>query len=378
MTGKRVTGLNTGWAKPTFSYLTKSHKKYKTNFNAAMLYVHYEMSAAELKKEVIRYVKSVDPKHPLLDDINTINENRIMTYGKYMYILNHGGEVPDDVLPRLIPELSKTIALEKDKIKKVVKVENVEENTVSTPTVSIQDRLLEKTKSVAAEIEGWIDEFTEDRKSPVKTVEDFVNLFKTSELKAPHMRYMHNIFERRALEISDALSGSNKDLSEAYSNFSKPELKKLDLFHKNILDSCNMLQQLAKATRAPRKKKPVSQEKLISKLKYKKEDTAAGIASVNPIQLLSAKEVWIYNTKTRKLSQYKALDERGLSIKGTSIINYSSDSVEKTLRKPAETLSEFKKASKVKLRTFLKDLSTVDTQCNGKLNEHCVILRADR
>ena len=139
-----------------------------------------------------------------------------------------------------------------------------------------------------------------------------------------------------------------------------------------------MLQEVAKVVRAPRKKKPVSQDKLIARLKYKKDDSTLGIVSVNPIQLLGAKEVWVYNTRTRKLSQYKANDIDGISVNGTGLVNYSTDSVEKTVRKPVETLAEFKKASKVKLRTFLKDLSTVDTPCSGKLNEHCVILRADK
>jgi hypothetical protein len=139
-----------------------------------------------------------------------------------------------------------------------------------------------------------------------------------------------------------------------------------------------MMQEVAKVERAPRKKKPVSQEKLVSKLKYKKEDSSLGIVSLNPIEIVGSKEVWVYNTKTRKIAQYKAVDERGLSVKGASLLNYSTDSAEKTLRKPVETLAEFKKASKVKLRTFLKDLSTVDIPCNGKLNENHVILRIDR
>jgi hypothetical protein len=78
------------------------------------------------------------------------------------------------------------------------------------------------------------------------------------------------------------------------------------------------------------------------------------------------------------LSQYKAIDADGLSVKGGSLLNYTPDSVEKTLRKPAEALADLKKASKVKLRTFLKDLSTLDIPCNGKLNEHHIILRIER
>ena len=217
-----------------------------------------------------------------------------------------------------------------------------------------------------------------DRKLPAKTVEEFSNLFKANELKAPHARHMKLIFERRAAEIAEAVEGKDKDLAEAYSNFSKPELKKLDLFYKNLLKAAEMMQEVAKVTRAPRKKKPMSHEKLVSKIKYKKEDNALGIVSTHPVHIIGAKEVWVYNTKTRKLAQYKASDASGLTVKGASLLNYSTDSAEKTLRKPAEALADFKKATKVKLRTFLKDLSTVDIPCNGKLNEHHIILRIDK
>jgi hypothetical protein len=340
-----------------------------------MFYAHNEMSSIELKKEVIKYLKSIDTKHPLLQELVDVHENRITTFGKYMYILNNGADIPEEVLPRLLPELERTILADKQKVKSLNKLKESKEST--TP-VSIQERLLEKVKNVSAEIDGWIDDFIVDKKLAVKSVEDFSNLFKSRELKAVHMHHMRDIFEPKIAELALVFENSDKNLSEGYSNFSKPELKKLDSFYKNILNACDMFQKVAKADRLPRKKKPVSQEKLVAKVKYKKEDAALGIASVNVLHLLGAKEVWVYNTKTRKLANYRAVDERGIGVKGTSLINYSTDSIEKTLRKPLETLTDFKKSSKVKLRTFLKDLSTVDAPANGKLNEHHVILRADR
>ncbi|HEY6437380.1 MAG TPA: hypothetical protein VIY47_12380, partial [Ignavibacteriaceae bacterium] len=195
---------------------------------------------------------------------------------------------------------------------------------------------------------------------------------------SPHAKIMHRIFERRVDEIRRAVEGKDKDLNEGYSHFTNTELKKFYTFYLNLLNACIMMQEVAKVSRAPRKKKPVSQEKLVSKLRYKKEDSTLGIVSLPPVEILGSKEVWVYNTKTRKIAQYKALDDRGLLVKGASLENFSSDSAEKTVRKPAETLSEFKKASKVKLRTFLKDLSTIDIPAQGKLNEHHVILRIDK
>lgn len=389
MAGKKnatATGFY-GWSKPVFANVVKTNKNFDRNFHGAMLYAHYELSSIDLKKEVVKYLKHIDVKHPWLDRIKDIHENRLAVVGKYMYILNHGGDIPEKVAPTLLPALEKVINEEEAKEAKakqeadyVAKKAGDSKVVSESPKVviSIQDRLREKVREVAGEVEGWIDDQVLDKKLPVKTVDEFVALFKANELKGPHMKFMQQSFERRAAEIAEAVGGKDKDLNEGYSNFTKVELKKLLTLYENLLKATGMLQEAAKVVRAPRKKKPVSQEKMVAKLKYKKDDPTLGIVSQNPVQIIGAKEVWVYNTKTRKLAQYKTLDERGLLVKGASLENFSSDSLEKTVRKPAETLADFKKASKVKLRTFLKDLSTVDVPANGKLNEHHIILRIDK
>jgi len=385
MAGKKKITSYASWPKPVWATVVKTNKNFKSNYQGAMMYAHYELNSSDLKKEVVKYLKTLDAKHPFLDRIKDMDDDRFATIGKYMYVLNNAGNIPDDIMAGMMPSLEKTIANEETRLatkeKNAPKAEGgpSEKISSSVPVPTIQDRLKEKTREIAGEVEGWIDDFYLSRKTAQpKSVEEFVNLFKASELKAPHVRFMHTIFERRAKEIELAVEGKDKDLLEGYSNFTKPELKKFSQFHKNLLGACVMMQEVAKVERAPRKKKPVSQEKLVSKLKYKKEDTSLGIVSLNPVQIIGSKEVWVYNTKTRKIAQYKAVDERGLLVKGASLENFSSDSAEKTVRKPTETLAEFKKASKVKLRTFLKDLSTLDIPAGGKLNEHHVILRIDR
>lgn len=364
------------WQKPDFTKIVKSNKDFRSNYEAAMQYIHNSMTTGDLKKEVLKYLKNT--KSQLLEQAKDIHENRFATIGKYIYLVNHRAELPENIEAGLAEKLNTLIAEEYEKAQAAAKEKQAREKPAAVNVISIQDRLLERSRSVAGEIEGWLDDFILDKKQPVKTVEEFVNLYKANELKAPHMRHMEQIFARRTAEIKDIVENQNKELAEGYTNFTKPELKKLLAFFTNLNQACAMLQDAARATRAPKTKKPVSEEKQIAKLKYRKEDSSLGIASVNPVLILGAKELWVYNTKTRKLAQYKAADERGLAVKGTAILNFTTDSVEKTLRKPADTLAEFKRASKVKLRTFLKDISTVDIPANGKINENHIILRVDK
>ena len=137
-----------------------------------------------------------------------------------------------------------------------------------------------------------------------------------------------------------------------------------------------MLAQEAKVNRAPRAKKSVPKEKLVAKFKYKKSDEPLKLVSINPVDIIGSKELWVFNTKTRKLGRYVAEEYKELGIKGTSITGYSEQlSIQKTLRKPDEKLKEFKAAGKVQLRKFLDDINATDTMMNGRTNEETILLK---
>jgi hypothetical protein len=117
-------------------------------------------------------------------------------------------------------------------------------------------------------------------------------------------------------------------------------------------------------------------EKIIAKLKYQKSNEPLKLVSISPADIVGAKELWVYNTKSRKLGKYVAKEFAELSVKGTSIINFDENlSVQKTLRKPEEQLKEFKAAGKVQLRKFLDDIKAVDIKLNGRINEEVVLLK---
>ncbi|NBP58008.1 hypothetical protein EBU71_16015, partial [bacterium] len=125
-----------------------------------------------------------------------------------------------------------------------------------------------------------------------------------------------------------------------------------------------------------RKPKAVSKEKLVARLKYKKTDEALKLVSINPADIIGSKELWIYNTKTRKLGKYVAAEFADLGIKGTTITGFNEDlSVQKTIRKPDDKLKEFKSAGKVALRKFLEDINAVDTKMNGRISEDTLLLK---
>jgi hypothetical protein len=137
-----------------------------------------------------------------------------------------------------------------------------------------------------------------------------------------------------------------------------------------------MLSQEAKVNRKPRAKKAVPAEKIVAKLKYMKTNEPLKLVSINPTDIVGAGELWVYNSKTRKLGKYVAAEYQTLGVKGTTIIGFNENlSVCKTLRKPEEKLKEFKAAGKVQLRKFLDDINATDTKMNGRLNEETILLK---
>ena len=157
----------------------------------------------------------------------------------------------------------------------------------------------------------------------------------------------------------------------------KKQITNLLSFYKEIEAACIMLLEEAKVTRKPRVKKVVPKDKIVEKLKYLKIFEPLKLVSVNPTDILGAKELWIYNIKTRKLGQYITDDMTGpLSIKGTTIVGFDAHkSIQKTIRKPEEKLKEFKSAGKITLRKFLADINATDTKLNGRINEEIILLK---
>jgi hypothetical protein len=143
-----------------------------------------------------------------------------------------------------------------------------------------------------------------------------------------------------------------------------------------LLEAVEQYRTVKKAVKKARVKKAPSKEKIVAKLKYSKENKELKIVSVNPVEIIGASELWIYNSKTRKLGKYVAASYQTLNIKGTSIINFDADkSTCKTLRKPADQLKEFARAGKVQLRKFLEEIRATDTKMNGRINADILLLK---
>jgi len=252
----------------------------------------------------------------------------------------------------------------------------VTEDKNPTIVMSIQDRVREATYPMTEEIEDAIESFSQDPEAFDPKAFKVLNLLKGKQAKAAHARIIRDFYKRQYDEYVELQEGKCEQLKEGYNHLTKVQVKKIVAFYHEIVSACDMLMQEAKVNKKPRAKKAKPAEKIVEKMKYCKSNEPLKLVSISPTNILGAKELWIFNTKTRKLGKYIAAEYQDLGVKGTSITGFDENkSVQKTLRKPEEQLKEFKAAGKVQLRKFLEDIKAVDIKLNGRINEDTVLLK---
>jgi hypothetical protein len=249
----------------------------------------------------------------------------------------------------------------------------VKQATVTASVVSIQDHIKRKAGDCIGELEGQIDELiTTEFKANVSPYATMTGM----DAKGAHTKFIIEHFKTRRAEYDDVLTTSDPDVKEAYSNFTKTQLKKLIAYCDQVIVDGMKLAGEAVKTRKPRKRKAKSAEQLIAKLNYAKDFAELKLVSVDPKTIIGASSLWVYNIKTRKLGVYQAADAAGLNIKGSTILNFAeSKSVSKKLRKPSVTLSEVLKGGKVALRNVLNDIRAVESVLTGRINADTILLR---
>ena len=260
----------------------------------------------------------------------------------------------------------------------------VEEKKKDIPRPSIQQLLRDKSAEMAEEIDNFVDDF--DYKSATLKKFDAVKMLRKVEAKGNHAKCIKSFYELEFKEYDELLNPpkrmneAKKDdyeqLKEGYAHLKKSQIKAVHELYRSILDACDMIMLESKVNRTPRKKKPQSKDKIVAKVKYAKQDQATTSVSIKPIDCLDAAAIMVYNVKTRKLGIYYPDAHSSLSFKGTTLIGFDeSKSVQKTMRKPAEQVSKFKKVAKRSLQKEFDAVKSVETKMNGRFNEQTLILK---
>lgn len=311
-------------------------------------------------KSISDYLK----KHNLKASSAAINKQST-TFGFVCRMLERGALLED-----------KQVTWFNDRLKAMINDKSVDlsEEQAKEPTnvISIQDRIAEKISEIAGELEGSIDDYIisdfTKAPSPYAIMQD--------KVKGIHATRLLELFKRKRAQFDEAINTNDEQLIEAWSCYTKAQLKKLVTYCDTIITDLMKFLEASSQSRKPRKRKKKTPEQLIAKLFYQEAYAPSDLKSEDPKKIIGAQQLWVYNTKTKKLGVYQAEDASGLSIKGSTIINHSeAKSITKTLRKPDEVIPQVIKGGKVYLRNVLSELTTKESLLNGRINTDTILLK---
>ena len=242
---------------------------------------------------------------------------------------------------------------------------------------NIQDRLREKVSECAGELDGMFDEFVT---AGAKMSADYKPIMVIRGLNvAPQMiSDIANLWKHKLAEFETVIEGKDAQLVEGYSNFSKIQMRNLVKFCEAVINDCGAYVQIKKVERKPRKVKSVSPEKRAAKFKVLMEFAELKLKGLPAASLVDKAEAWLYDTKKRKLIHLVADSHtQAFTVKSNSIIGFSTiETMQKTVRKPADVVKAVQAAGKPAARKIYKDLTTTETPFNGRGTENLMVLKA--
>lgn len=301
-------------------------------------------------------------------DISSVIKGYPSTFGFICRIVLNGGQLCikdqvwfDDMVKSIKSKLDEPVIVE-EKPKAIV--------------INIQERIRAKADDCIAELEGQVDEIIS---SGFSANSQPYAVFHTLDIKDAQTKYIVEWAKSKRVEFDEVLNTDDKELKEAYANFTKPQLKKMIAYFDQVILDCQRVSGQSVKSRKPRKRKTKSPEQLVAKMNFMPEFKELKLTSVKPTDMIGAMSLWIYNTKTRKLGVYHADDAGGLSVKGSTILNFNeSKSIQKKLRKPEVTLPEVLNGGKVFLRNVMDSIRAVDGKLTGRINADTILLKVTK
>lgn len=327
-----------------------------TEYGKALNWYNYMCTIDDAREYLKEYLKQ-NNKTDQAKLLSKIPDVKISTTAAWIARMStRGSNLPDSEYEFLEKKLQESFK----------HVQKTQDEPKTGEVISVRERMKERACEIIADIEKMID------KGETFSLYEWL---KKNEIPASYSTIISSHYSSWLQELYDAIHNPDEQLKEAYSYLSKKQLKEKYEYIKSIIDDANKYGDVAKKTRAPRKPRSISTEKLLKDFKYQKEDKNYKIASINPEKIIGAQEIWTFNTKYKFITVIRALDRGGLSVKGTTIIKFDEKtSISKsTGRKTEEVVGQITSLSKTALKKILEDLK--DAYFSTRINENTILLK---
>jgi len=253
----------------------------------------------------------------------------------------------------------------------------VKEDTSSVKVISIQDKIKALAEPHIIHVDDEIHSWYYKRKTKIEF--SLYTYLQRNQLNSQICNHIKALVSKIHAEHAEMVEGKDEQLNEAYAYLPNASKKAIMKQLTSCMEDIERFVGNTKVSkpRKPRKKKEVTASKLINKLKYQKEFTKLKIKSISPESIVSAQQLWVYNTKYGHLTMLNAIDHKGLNVKGTTIVDYDqTSSLKKKLRKPEDVIQKVLTGGKLVLKKLMIELTTKPIDVNGRINDDCILLKA--
>ena len=246
------------------------------------------------------------------------------------------------------------------------------EPKTKTPVVkpTIQQAIRAQVGDLIAELDEELDKYVE---SGMKKSYKFnmYNWLRFRGVKGPQTK---GVLEYYAPHV-DEINSKDEQVKEGFAWMTSRQFTNYRNFLISMVEDIETWAANLKTTRKKRVARPKSAEKQVAKLNYMKSMDEYKLVSVASELIVGASSLWVFNTKTRMLGVYNAVDRGGFKVKGSTLLCYEDGAEMKKVRKPLETLPEVLQGGKIKLRKMMDSIKAKPKKMTGRINKYCVLLK---
>lgn len=276
-------------------------------------------------------------------------------------ILTRNLAVPDETKKYFLEQIEELVE----------KATDVEEEDDSPDDEPRADKSVLRARALISEFDIRIDIYTNTFEVGERPYEFFMK----NQVNSKQARYLIEHYTPWIKELQELVEQKTEDLIEAYSCYTRRQHKKLFEFAQGVINDLNLVISAKKAARKPRARKARNENDLVKNLKYLQADDALKLTSIDPIQIIGAKRLVVYNVENRNVTIYES--QEGLSVKGTTLLNVDEEkSAAKKLRKPEEQISGFVNQGKLSVKKTFDGIRTASKKPRARLNDRTLILSA--
>ena len=350
-------------------------------FNTTLNYFHMDVDRKEIMEVLKNYIKNNYTKTQT-QQILANPDWKFSTYSHYactaywyntkqqIHCKKFTQETIDDFVNGLKKYCDKLLE-EGEPLLKEKKLKALEKKNVIV--LSPQQRLQNKINdTIMQDLLNLEDEWIEDKQTSLNVY----NQFKLHGLSGSATLPVRTVIEGWLLDYEDAYHKRCEQAVEGYSHLTRPELNRRIKECNNMLLDLDRIKSATKALRKVKIKRPMSADKQVSKLKYKKEDNDFKLVSINPVQIIGSTLLYTFHTKYKILTEFVTESPNGFQISGSTIKHFDAENSRSIkVRKPESILSVVMSKTQNQIDKEWKTLTTKTTSANGRINNETILLR---